>query len=135
MDRRVVDEKLESLRRCLARVEARRPASVEALQADPDVRDILALNLTRAVQVSVDLAAPLAVPAPATMADAFRVLAEAAVISPEVGARMVAAVGFRNVAVHAYQAIDWAVVFAISHHHLGDFRAFARSVLLALPPA
>ena len=91
------------------------------------------------MQVSVDLAAhlaaSLAVPAPATMADAFRVLAEAAVISPEVSARMVAAVGFRNVAVHAYQSIDWAVVFAISHHHLGDFRAFARSVLLALPPA
>ena len=137
MDRRIVDEKLESLRRCLARVESRRPETVEALREDLDVQDILSLNLTRAVQVSVDLAAHLAasldVPVPATMADAFRALADAGVLPPKVAARMVAAVGFRNVAVHAYQAVDWEIVHAISHRHLGDFRAFAAAVVRALP--
>ena len=139
MDRRVVLEKIEALRRCLARVESRRPDTVEALRQNLDLQDILSLNLTRAVQVSVDLAAHLVadleVPPPDSMADAFRVLADADVLPHEVAARMVAAVGFRNVAVHAYQTIDWAIVLAISHHHLDDFRAFAQAVVHSLPDA
>ncbi len=38
------------------------------------------------------------------------------------------AVGFRNVAVHNYEAIDWAIVHAICHRHLSDFNEFARAV-------
>ena len=137
MDRRVVDEKIESLRRCIRRVESRRPASVEALRADLDLQDILSLNLTRAVQVSVDLAAHLVagldVPAPSTMAGAFQALADAGVLSRDVADRMRSAVGFRNVAVHADQTIDWAIVLAISHHHPDDFRAFATAVVQAHP--
>lgn len=72
MDRRVVLDKLESLRRCIQRIESKRPDTLEALQADLDLQDILSLNLTRAVQVSVDVAAHLVadldVPAPDTMA-------------------------------------------------------------------
>lgn len=36
------------------------------------------------------------------------------------------AVGFRNIAVHSYSSIDWAVVQAIVTRHLGDFEDFAR---------
>ena len=74
MDRVVIDQKLESLRRCVARVMAKRPDSVAAL----------AERLRRAV-------------------------------------------GFRNLAVHNYDTIDWALVFAISGDQLDDFRAFAKS--------
>lgn len=56
MDKLILAEKLEALRRCVQRVEARRPDSVQALQADVDRQDILALNLTRAVQLCVDAA-------------------------------------------------------------------------------
>ena len=133
MDRRVVLDKVESLRRCVGRVEAKRPDALETLQADLDLQDILALNLTRAVQVSVDLAAHLVadldVPAPDTMADAFSALGEAGVLDPPLVGRMRAAVGFRNVAVHAYQSIDWAIVHRICHEHLDDFRAFSRAVV------
>lgn len=41
---------------------------------------------------------------------------------------MKAAVGFRNIAVHDYQAVDWHIVFDITHHGLEDFRAFAKAV-------
>lgn len=138
MDRRIVSEKLESLRRCLVRVETRRPAALETLQADLDLQDILSVNLTRAVQICVDLAAHLAagldVPAPETMAGTFEALDAAGVLAPDVAARMKAAVGFRNVAVHAYQSVNWAVVFAIAHDHLGDFRAFAQAVVHLTEP-
>jgi len=39
-----------------------------------------------------------------------------------------AAVGFQNVAVHSYQAIDWDIVQTITHQGLADFRAFAKAI-------
>ena len=57
MDRDVVTAKLESLRRCVERVRTRTPASVEELSTNHDVQDIICLNLERAVQACVDIAA------------------------------------------------------------------------------
>ena len=58
MDRLILADKLESLRRYVARVEARRAASVDELLRDPDRQDIVSLNLTRAVRLRVDIALP-----------------------------------------------------------------------------
>ena len=54
MDRLIVSEKLESLRRCLNRIQQKTPLEKETLSQDPDVQDILVVNLTRAVQLCVD---------------------------------------------------------------------------------
>jgi uncharacterized protein YutE (UPF0331/DUF86 family) len=40
--------------------------------------------------------------------------------------RLRKAVGFRNIAVHNYERIDWAIVYAIARNHRGDFQEFAR---------
>lgn len=133
MDRPIVEEKLESLRRCLARIESRCPPTLAALENDVDAQDIVSVNLTRAIQLAVDVAAHAlsgtSQAPPATMGESFQQLAEAGMISGELGQRLKAAVGFRNIAVHSYRKIDWAVVFAICTDHLGDFEAFARQVL------
>ena len=77
MDRLVLQEKLESLARCVRRIEQKRPPSLDALAV-----------------------------------------------------RLRGAVGFRNIAVHNYDRVDWAIVFAISTRHLDDFREFAAAVRL-----
>jgi hypothetical protein len=41
MDREVVEQKLESLRRCLQRVETKCPADADTLAADFDLQDIV----------------------------------------------------------------------------------------------
>jgi hypothetical protein len=46
MDRQIVLEKLESLRRCLNRIEEKRPDKLERLQSDVDIQDIITPNLT-----------------------------------------------------------------------------------------
>ncbi|MBK6854417.1 MAG: DUF86 domain-containing protein [Burkholderiales bacterium] len=136
MDRVVLERKLESLRRCLARVRTRRPATLTELVADVDAQDVLVLNLSRAVQLCVDMAAhllsELELPPPSTMGETFSRLAEAAMIDPELAQALRKAVGFRNLAVHNYDEIDWAIVFAISTSHLGDFEQFARQVAARL---
>ncbi|MBK1735814.1 hypothetical protein CKO15_11100 [Halorhodospira abdelmalekii] len=136
MDRVILAEKLEALHRCVRRIEERRTASVSALREDIDRQDILSVNLTRAVQLCVDMAAHVlsdtCQPAPQTMGEAFDLLCAEGIIDAEVRDRMRAAVGFRNVAVHSYQAIDWDIVHHITHEGLTDFRAFARSMAALL---
>jgi len=56
-------------------------------------------------------------------------LERAGCLSHVVAERMTKAVGFRNTAVHAYQEIDWEIVYAIITKHLDDFRDFTRQVL------
>ncbi len=124
--------KLDSLQRCLSRIESKTPASVEVLEADLDIQDIITLNLTRAVQICVDIAthviADLNTPPPTSMAECFDRLHHLKVISDATSVRMKKAVGFRNVSVHEYQKIDWLIVYKIVTEHLGDFKDFARQV-------
>jgi uncharacterized protein YutE (UPF0331/DUF86 family) len=133
MDRDVVLHKLESLRRCIKRVEDKTPATCQELVDDYDLQDIIVLNLERAVHISVDIGlhiiSDLEIPPPETMAETFVVLEKAEVLDRAVAERMGKAVGFRNTAVHAYQELDWHIVFKIATLHLDDFKDFARQVM------
>ena len=132
MDRDVVTAKLESLRRCVERVRSRTPASVEELSSSYDAQDIVCLNLERAVQACIDIAARIVSDSecavPDTMAGTFDALERQGVLSRELADRMRRAVGFRNISVHAYQTLDWAIVHSIATERLGDFVEFARAV-------
>ena len=136
MDREIVEQKLESLRRCLRRIETKCPADAEALAADFDLQDIVSLNLSRAVQLSVDIGAHLIsgmdVAAPDTMGQTFDILAQENVVSSALAVNLKRAVGFRNIAVHNYEAINWHIVHSIAKNHLADFSEFAKSVVAQL---
>ena len=133
MDRDVIEQKIESLRRCVERVRQKSPATAADLTSDPDAQDILTLNLTRAVQLCVDIGAHLIAaqnqPAPDTMGQTFDVLTDMSVISAELAVRMKKAVGFRNIAVHNYEAINWDIAHAIATRHVDDFAEFAAAVV------
>jgi uncharacterized protein YutE (UPF0331/DUF86 family) len=131
MDEVVVAQKLESLRRCTKRIQDKLPASLDMLISDVDAQDVLVLNLSRAVQICVDLAmhqiSTSANPVPQSMGQAFDMLAQQKVITEALAGRMRKAVGFRSIAVHSYENIDWAVVYMIVKDHLNDFREFSKS--------
>ena len=57
MDREVIAQKLKSLQHCLQRIQSKCPADAQTLATDPDLQDIVALNLSHAVQVCVDMGA------------------------------------------------------------------------------
>ena len=137
MDREVIELKLESLRRCLQRVAEKCPSDPDTLGRDPDLQDIVTLNLSRAVQLCVDLGAHLIadmdVLPPDTMGQTFDALAHAGVIPEPLGQQLKKAVGFRNIAVHHYKEIDWAIVHGIAQNHLSDFSEFAKVIAARLP--
>ena len=132
MDRDVVTAKLESLRRCVERVRARTPASAAELVSSHDAQDVLCLNLERAVQACVDMAAHVVSDSecdvPDTMAGTFDALERGGVLSRDLAERMRRAVGFRNISVHAYQTLDWEIVYSIATKRLGDFVEFGRAI-------
>ena len=75
MDETVILAKLDALRRCIERIRSKTPESASALLEDYDLQDIICVNLERAVQTSVDIAAHLLAdtnqPAPDSMGESF----------------------------------------------------------------
>jgi uncharacterized protein YutE (UPF0331/DUF86 family) len=135
MDKNLLLNKLESLDRCLKRIEDKTPQSLKKLQKDYDLQDIIVLNLERAVQNSVDIGLHMLSDQktilPQNMAQTFELLGDLNIIDENIAGKMKKSVGFRNTAVHAYQQLDWEIVYQIATRHLDDFKEFARQIIIA----
>ena len=132
MDKQIVDQKLESLRRCIERIQEKKPVTAKELATDFDKQDIVSLNLSRAVQLTVDIGlhiiSGLSSPVPDTMGQTFDVLADKHVISNDLAVKLKKSVGFRNIAVHNYDSINWDIVHSIVDFHLKDFPEYAKAI-------
>ena len=67
-------------------------------------------------------------PAAGSMGESFDKLLRLDLITAELAARMKKAVGFRNIAVHAYQEINWKIVYAIITSRLSDFVDYTKAI-------
>ena len=65
----------------------------------------------------------------------FRSASTEGLIPHNLAARLSRSVGFRNIAVHAYEKINWSIVFAIATDHMNDFREFTGLLGSALDDA
>ena len=110
----IIAEKLDTLDRCIKRLIDKSPATLEILQSDHDRQDIIAINLERAIQLCVDIASIL--------------LAETNIITKPIADQLVKAVGFRNLSVHAYDKIDWEIVYGLLHDNVNDLRRFGTEI-------
>lgn len=133
MESEVIQSKLESLSRCVDRIEQKTPESPHLLHSDPDIQDIIAINLERAVQICVDIALHWISnhsksQTPRTMGNAFRILELEKVIPTKLADQLVAAVGFRNLSVHSYDQINWDIVWSIITKDFSVFKDFAREI-------
>jgi uncharacterized protein YutE (UPF0331/DUF86 family) len=127
----IILAKLAVIRRCLQRIQSKTggdPTTVD----DIDIQDIVVLNLQRAIQATIDLAAHLIMihqwGLPASLKENFTLLAGQGVIDRELSRHLEAMVGFRNIAVHEYQALDVTILKHILRERLEDFAAFERAV-------
>jgi uncharacterized protein YutE (UPF0331/DUF86 family) len=133
MDRIILDKKIDSILRCLTRIEQRLPENKDAFILDYDAQDVVVLNITRAVQMSVDIATHVLSTGnqivPDSMSDAFAKLHHQGVISKEISEKMKKSVGYRNVAVHSYDEVDLEITYEIARDHLQDFKKFIKEVI------
>jgi uncharacterized protein YutE (UPF0331/DUF86 family) len=131
-DKDIVLAKVATIQRCLDRicdVTGLDPKSLE----DIDKQDIFVLNLQRAIQACIDLAAHAVASEhlglPESVRDNFVILKEKGVIGPELASRMLKMTGFRNIAVHNYQALDLNILKSILVNNLKDIEDFYSALL------
>ncbi|MSP62988.1 MAG: DUF86 domain-containing protein [Myxococcales bacterium] len=131
--------KAASIERCVRRVREEYAALGGELGADITRQDSVILNLQRACEAIIDLAMHLVrvtrAGLPQESRDAFDLLVAAGRLDEELAGRLKRMVGFRNVAVHEYQALNLAVVDAIVRTRLDDLLAFAAHAVRLTAPA
>ena len=124
----IILAKTSTVQRCLTRIDyitrGRLPETLDEL----DRQDIFILNLQRATQAVIDIAAHIVseknLGMPQTLKDSFRLLRMHAGLDKTLSKHMEGMVGFRNIAVHAYQEISVDVLKAILTTQLDDLEAF-----------
>jgi uncharacterized protein YutE (UPF0331/DUF86 family) len=128
----IVYNKAEIIRRCLHRVAEEYANTPENLQ-NYTKQDSIILNIQRACEAAIDLAMHLVAEGklglPQNSRDAFALLQAEGMIDKQLAQRLQAMVGFRNIAVHDYQAVNLVILQAIIDKHLADLAVFADIVL------
>jgi uncharacterized protein YutE (UPF0331/DUF86 family) len=131
VDPDIVLAKLDIVERCLRRIADARARREEIAPIDAD--DIIALNLQRAIQAAIGLAAHVVAEEgygiPDSTAALFTLLNQEGVIDRDLADRLRKMVGFRNIALYEYRKVDPAIVETIVTKHLEDLRAFGKRVV------
>ena len=123
VDKDVLMEKVGQIQNCLRRIKETTGLKAESLD-DFDCQDVFVLNLQRAIQSSIDLASHVITDEgwglPSELRENFVVLEKQGVISPVLSKQLQKMIGFRNLAVHDYSAIDVAILKSILQKNLKD---------------
>jgi len=132
-DKDVVLAKTASIQKCLRRIKEVTGLNPDSLD-EINKQDIFVLNLQRAVQSTIDLAAHViaseGLGVPDTIRDNFLCLEQGGIIGRDLSRRRQAMVGFRNIAIHDYQAINIEILKTILGKHLKDLEEFYTEILL-----
>ncbi|MBD7986351.1 DUF86 domain-containing protein [Sporosarcina sp. Sa2YVA2] len=128
----VILNKTTTIERCLKRIH-------DVYEGNPDnltdftKQDSIILNIQRACEASIDLAMHVVserkLGVPKTSREAFKLLQEADMIGADLAKTLMNMVGFRNIAVHDYQALDLGILESILNKYIDDFKQFTKVLL------
>jgi len=125
--------KAASIERAVARARAEHAANPSGFAQDFTRQDAAILNVARACEAATHLAAHVVrrehLGIPDDARDAFQALADAGWVEESLAASLAGMVGFRNVAVHAYQELDLAIVVDVITRRLDDVLAFSSAMV------
>jgi uncharacterized protein YutE (UPF0331/DUF86 family) len=126
------------IERCLQRIGEEYVGRERELATNFTRQDAIVLNLQRACEASIDAAMHLVrlrrLGIPNESRQAFEFLIKSKELDEGLGRRLMAMVGFRNIAVHNYQDIDLDILRSILNERLGDLRVFAALILKQAMP-
>lgn len=134
---RIVD-KAEYIRDCLEILAQEQSLTKDAYLADRTAQDVVERRFETTIQACIDIASQILTvedePVPEVYADRMRALVDSGVLSAELGERMAATAGFRNVLAHQYgTSIDDELVYeslqdlARFHEYLTAIREYLSS--------
>ncbi len=132
INKSLIFSKFESLDNCLKRIEYAVNKDLKNLQKQ-DNQDIFVLNLQRACQITIDVAAHIlkdeGFQIPNTVREYFKILNKEDFIATELSDSLTKMVGFRNIAVHDYEEIDTKILESIFKNHIDEFKQFKSQIL------
>ena len=130
----VLFNKAATIERCVSRAREEFAAAGDRFATDFTRQDAAVLNVQRACEAALDMGQYLIrrdkLGIPQSARDVFALLAAAGWIEAPLADRLQKMVGFRNIAVHDYQALLIPIVTEVITRHLDDFLAYSRTLLL-----
>ena len=136
----VLLNKAATIERCVARARQEYAANPGGFAADFTRQDAAVLNIQRACEAALDMGQHLIrrerLGVPQGACDVFALLARGGWIDATLADQLKRMVGFRNIAVHDYQALQLPITVSIITGHLDEFLRYSQAVLLrdAAPP-
>lgn len=129
----VLINKAATIERCIRRVREEYAANPTGFATDFTRQDAAILNIQRACEAALDMGQHLIrrekLGIPQSARDVFGLLAQAGWIDSNLADGLKRMVGFRNIAVHDYQALQLPIVVNIIEKHLDDFLFYSQWLL------
>lgn len=130
----VLINKAATIERCVARAREEYLRDPTSFATDFTRQDAATLNIQRACEAALDMGQHLIrrerLGVPQSARDVFTLLAQNQRLDPALADSLKRMVGFRNIAVHDYQALQLPIMVAIIEKHLEDFLHYSQTLLL-----
>ncbi|HEU63878.1 MAG TPA: DUF86 domain-containing protein [Chlamydiae bacterium] len=129
----VILNKVAKIERSINRIKEEYIGSEREFETNFTKQDSIILNIQRACEAAIDLAAHLIrlnnLGVPQKTRDVFIFLEEGKIISQDLSKKLQKMDEFRNIAVHDYKALNLEIVKSIIEKKLDDFLEFTKLVL------
>lgn len=129
----VLLNKAATIERCVARAREEYDKAPATFATDFTRQDAAILNIQRACEAALDIGQHLIrrerLGIPQSARDVFELLARGGWIDAALAESLKRMVGFRNIAVHEYQALQLPITVAIITRHLDEFLAYTEILL------
>ncbi|UJP04106.1 MAG: DUF86 domain-containing protein [Nitrosomonas sp.] len=130
----VLLNKAATIERCVLRAREEYAVDPATFAGNRTRQDAAILNIQRACEAALDMGQHLIrrerLGIPQSARDVFTLLAQAGWIDLVLAEKLKRMVGFRNIAVHDYQALQLSITVAVIENHLDEFLQYSKAVLL-----
>jgi uncharacterized protein YutE (UPF0331/DUF86 family) len=131
----VIENKISFIKEQLGILESYKTHSREQIESDKYIKGSLERYLYLAIQGSIDLAEAFIsyrnFRKPSTQGEAFEILRENNIIEEDLTKSLVLMVGMRNIISHAYQKINYDMIFKALHERLQDIEKYIERIEVA----
>jgi uncharacterized protein YutE (UPF0331/DUF86 family) len=129
----VLINKAATIERCVARAREEYFSDPASFASNFTRQDAAILNIQRACEAALDMGQHLIrrerLGVPQSARDVFALLAQAGCIELALAQGLQRMVGFRNIAVHDYKALQLPITVAIIEKHLDEFLQYSKVLL------
>ncbi len=130
----VLLNKAATIERCVLRAREEYATDPATFSGNLTRQDAAILNIQRACEAALDIGQHLIrrerLGIPQSVRDVFTLLAQAGWIDADLAGKLKRMVGFRNIAVHDYQALQLSITVVVIEKHLDEFLQYSKALLL-----